>query len=395
MTPAVVVIAYNRPEALRRLLSSLGAAQYQHGVEVPLVISIDRGDAGLSAPVVDLAQSFEWRFGPKAVIEQPQRLGLVRHFRECGRLAQRYAGAVLLEDDLAVAPTYYEFASQALACYAQDERVAGVCLYGLWFNGFTHEPFQPLEDGFSAFFLGLPYTQGLAFTAEQWQRFDAWWGEGNGPTVHPELHPSFLRFGAEEWFPSLAAYTATNRRYFCFPRVSQTVAWGDAGSHFETATSWLQTPIQLRSAGFRLTSLDESLAVYDSFFELLPQRLREIAPQLPARDFDVDLNATKQPANLHHDHVLTTRPVRKALLQFGLRIMPPELNLALAVVGEEISLAHRDDVYWDAWAGLEAGRRVHAAAWSRYRPSGRRAAGFAAARIVQTLRNKWPRRLQN
>ena len=67
MTPALVVIAYNRPQALTRLLASLDAAAYP-GVEVPLLISIGRGPEGVSAAVSEAAQAFEWRFGPKQVI---------------------------------------------------------------------------------------------------------------------------------------------------------------------------------------------------------------------------------------------------------------------------------------------------------------------------------------
>ncbi len=385
MNPALVVIAYQRPSALSRLLTSLAAATYPEGVEVPLVISIDRGPGGPSAEVVAMAEAFEWRCGPKQVVEQPQRLGLVGHFRECGRLSRRFDSVILLEDDLTVAPPFYQFASQALSSYARDERIAGVCLYGLWFNGFTREPFEPLADGADAFFLQLPYTQGLAFTAAQWQRFDEWWPEGP-LSSHPDLHPAFLGFGAAEWLPALAAYTATQQRYFCFPRVSLTVAWGDAGSHFDAATGWLQAPVQLRSEGYRLAPLDDSLAVYDSFFELLPERLRRLAPHLPDVPFDIDLNATKQPVNLHDEYVLTTRRVRRALVSFGLRMRPPELNVAQGVEGRDISLARQDDVLWHAWAGREARRRVFEHAWSRYRPSRRRALGFVLARFISWLR---------
>jgi hypothetical protein len=307
MNPAVAVIAYNRPQALQRLLDSLDAAEYPEGGEVPLVISIDRGPQGVSEAVRETAAAFVWRFGAKQVIEQPRRLGLVGHFRECGRLSQRFDGVVLLEDDLSVAPPFYAFASQAMSCYAQDERVAGSCLYGLWFNGFTQEPFEPLADGADAFFLQLPYTQGLAFTAAQWHAFDEWWGQDR-PLAASDLHPLFLKFSADEWFPALASYTANQGRYFCFPRVSLTVAWGDAGSHFEDRTDWLQAPVQLRGGSYRLSGLDDAVAVYDAFFELLPERLRRLAPHLPDVAFDVDLNATKQGEALHHDFVLTARP---------------------------------------------------------------------------------------
>ena len=44
-TPAVVVVAYERPDALFRLLRSLSRADLEKCGEVPLVISIDGGGA--------------------------------------------------------------------------------------------------------------------------------------------------------------------------------------------------------------------------------------------------------------------------------------------------------------------------------------------------------------
>jgi len=72
-----------------------------------------------------------------------------------------------------------------------------------------------------------PGLHRLAFSAEQWRTFDEWWPEGEIP-AHPDVHPAFRDFSTDEWFSVLAAFTASTGRYFCFPRVSLTVAWGDA-----------------------------------------------------------------------------------------------------------------------------------------------------------------------
>lgn len=388
LTPAVVVIAYNRPLALERLLVSLARAEYPPGVDVPLIVSVDRSEDNASAAVARAARTFNWLHGAKTVIEQEKRLGLVAHFHACGRLSARYGSVILLEDDLVVAPPYYDFAASALARYEDEPRVAGVCLYGLWFNGFSHDPFLPLEDGTDTFLLKLPYTQGLAFTAAQWQRSEEW-SNGHSLREHPDLHPSFLRFGREEWFPKLACYLASQDRYVCFPRVSLTVGWGDAGTHFAASSAWFQTPVQLQGRPYRFTDLD-GLSVYDSFYELLPDRLLTLAPHLPPIDFDVDLNATKQPFNLRHGYVLTSRPVRRSLMSFGLVMYPPELNIALSVPGDALSFARREDVYWDAWAETEARRRLHAYFWARNHSSRKRDARFAVAKLVQLARERLP-----
>jgi hypothetical protein len=387
MTPAIVVITYDRPHTLERLLTSLDAADYPAGAQAPLVITIDRGNSSGAAQVVNIARAFEWRFGPKRVIEQPQHLGLVDHFRAAGRLSQDYEAIILLEDDLTVAPPFYTFASQALARYDSDERIGGSCLYDLWFNGFTRLPFRPLDDGSDVYFVGVPYTQGYAFTARQWQSFDEWWRR-NGPAVQPDpaLHPAFLSFRSDEWLPALASYLARQGRYFCFPRAALTTGWGDPGVHFDRRTDWFLAPVQVRGGDYRLPDLDDSLAVYDPFFELKPDRLRKLAPFLHEGDFDLDLNATKLPDNLQSDYVLTTRPVRRALDNFGLRLQPLELNVIQRMTGNEISLTRVDDVYWDRWGWLEARRRLELLAESKRRPSRRRRASYSLASGVTHIR---------
>jgi len=383
MNPAVVVIAYDRPLALRRLLQSLAAASYpREGVH--LVISVDRSEDGRSREVAEAGRAFPWPHGSKDVIEREQHLGLVSHFLECGRLSQRHGGAVLLEDDLVVAPSYYAFASQALQRYGEDERVAAVCLYGLWFNGFTLEPFQAIDDGGDVFFLRLPYTQGLAFSARQWLRFEE--RSATQPAApHPGLHDAFLRFPPDEWFPRFAHYTAATGRFVCFPRVSLTTGWGDAGAHFAAATHWLQAPMRLAGTDYRLPRLEDALAVYDSFFELLPDRLRRLVTSLPDLDFDLDLNATKEPRNLQSGHVLTSRRTRAALASFGLCMYPPEANIVYQVPGDDLRLSRVEDVLWDAWAGEEARARLHAYAWAKLRPSRSRWLRFQAAKALGRL----------
>ena len=385
MTPAVVVITYDRPHTLQRLLTSLAAADYPAGAEVPLVISVDEGPSAGRQGVLELARGFEWRFGEKRVIEQPKHMGLVGHFWAAGALASAHGSAIFLEDDLTVAPPFYAFAAEALARYEADERVGGVSLYDLWFNGFTQLPFRALDDGTDVYFAQVPYTQGFAFTASQWSRFEAW-SKGHQVEADAALHPAFLGFREDEWLPVLASYLAREGRYFCFPRCGLSMGWGDAGVHFEKRSDWFLAPVQVRGGDYHLPGVDDSLAVYDSFFEASAARLRKLAPGLPDVPFDIDLNATKSRYNLRSEFVLTTRPARLALRSFGLRLQPLEQNVIEAMPGDEISLARIDDVYWDRWAGLEARRRLEKVAWAKRRPSRRRALGLGAARVINWLR---------
>jgi hypothetical protein len=344
MQVAIVVIAYNRPAALARLLASLQQAACPTAASVPLIISIDRGG---SADVRTLADNFAWPHGPQEVIVQQQHLGLVQHFFACGDLAQRFDAIVYLEDDLTVSPVFLAYAAQALAFYQHDDRIAGLSLFSLWFNGYTQQPFVPLADGSDAFFVQVPYTLGLAFTRTQWTRFKAWLASPATATSTAPLHEAWLHFDSEDWFPLLARYAIDTDRYFVLPRVSHVTGWGDVGTHFTQATRFLQVPLQRDKQHYVFKAWDDSVAVYDSFFELRPDRLNRLTDRWHSYDYTLDLYGIKSRSNLHAEYALTSRPCRLPIASFGKVLWPIEMNVIEQVPGTEIHFCRTADIRWD------------------------------------------------
>ena len=357
MIPAVVVLAYNRPRALERLLRSVAAAAYPPGVTVPLIVSIDRGG---SPDVLRLADEFRWVHGPKRLIVADAHLGLVEHFHRAGALTREYGSIVLLEDDLAVATPYYVYASGALQFYRDDDRIAGVSLYALWFNGYNHFPFVPLADAADVFFLQIPYYVGQAFTEAQWKRYVEWRTRNDPkPSARDPIHPTLLQFEQDEWFPERMKFLAATDRFFVFPRESVCTGFGDAGTHFARPSRWLQTPLQEFKMQHRFTPLAESIAVYDSFFEILPDRLRRLAPGLPQAGCDIDLYGSKPAHALQHEHVLTSRRSGAPLARWGRVMWPSEANVAQGVPGDDIVLSRVADVRRGWWEDVWLHKHLH------------------------------------
>jgi hypothetical protein len=85
-----------------------------------------------------------------------------------------------------------------------------------------------------------------------------------------------LHFDSEDWFPLLARFAIATDLYFVLPRVSHVTGWGDVGTHFTQATRFLQVPLQRDKQQYDFNLLDDSVAVYDSFFELRPDRLNRL-----------------------------------------------------------------------------------------------------------------------
>jgi hypothetical protein len=352
MNPAIVVNAYNRPHSLARLLRSIGSARYPDRFQVPLVISLD--DAGRHPEVEAVARQFSWVWGSKEILCREEPLGLLKHFYACGDLAKEYGAMIYLEDDLLVSPVFYLYASQALGFYQNDPLIAGISLYNLWFNGYTHEPFIPYLDEADIFFVQVPYTQGEAFTADQWAGFRSW--QAN-PSSHQSsaypLHESWFHFQPDDWFPDWTRYMVSTGRFYVYPRASLSAGSGDAGTHFSQASSFFQVPLQYEKTTYQLKSLNDSLAVYDSFFEILPDRLNRQTDLLNGFEYTVDLNATRSKANLPTEWVLTTRQSRRPRLAFGKTMWPIEANVVHQIPGEGINFCRKEDLLWGRWAELQ------------------------------------------
>jgi glycosyltransferase involved in cell wall biosynthesis len=383
LNPAIVISAYNRSQALIRLLTSLQKATYPPDQIIPLVISLDA--AGDNSEVAQVAGDFHWQAGPKTIIPHQRHLGPVPHFYACGDLTASYGDIIYLEDDLVVSPVFYHYAWQALSFFRDDERIGGLSLYGLWFNGYTQEPFVPLADEADHFFLQVPYTQGQVFSKGQWARFKQWREtDGKGLPDRKALHAAWFKFREDEWFPWLTRYLVDTGRYYVFPRVSLATGAGDRGTHFSQPTSFFQAPLQRGKTSFSFKSLDQSLAVYDSFFEISPERLNCLAPGLQGYRYTVDLYATRSRQNIQTEYVLTSRPCRRAVASYGKAMWPLEANIEYAVPGKEIFLCRAEDLRWDRLATLKA-------QWSNYSFFNRRRRLGIKRWLAYAIIDKWYR----
>ena len=384
MNPAIAIPAFSRPASLQRLLDAIAAADIPHGT--PLLISVDRTQEPRhregNAAVRDLVNRFRWPHGPLEVVFQPEPLGLVGNVFYCGAAALTFGAAVVLEDDLIVSARFHAYACRALDACGDDPRLAGISLNSPWFNGFTRQPFIPLLDDGDVFFLQLSTPQGQVYTAAQWAAFAGWLATATSATGATLVHDMFASFPPDDWLGTKARYLADTNRYYVYPRESLTTASGDAGTHFSRATAFFQAPLQGRRRDFRFLPFDEAAAVYDSFYELRPDRLDRLTDRLGSYVYNIDLYATKPERQLRADTVLTTRPCRHPLLSFGRAQQPLEANVIAGTPGRGICLARREDVDMGPLA-TRAARYANDRYFARYDRPGRfnRLAGALANRL--------------
>lgn len=329
--PSIVVVAYDRPGSLSRLLRALTDAEYPEG-NIPLVISLDHSK---NPACRNLADTFEWPHGEKTVLEQPIHLGLKAHILQCGDLTKTLGPVILLEDDLLVAPHFYRFAQSALEQYEANAEIGGISLYAYEVTESAFAPFHPLDDDSDVYFLQFPSSWGQAWTPDQWTAFREWFAKN--PSIGPdELIPDFLReWPSTSWKKHFARYLLAQDRYFVYPKISLSTNFSDPGTHADSAALF-QVPLDLSARNYRFSELKDSLNRYDIFFELKPDALNQLTPQFAQFDYSVDLYGNKDPDFWQGEYLLTTRPTPQFPTRFGLKMFPPALNVKFQVEGSEI-----------------------------------------------------------
>lgn len=329
----IVVVAYNRPRSLTRLLSSLQTANYPNQ-DIDLIISIDKADN--NQQVLDLANDFQWSHGTKKVIYQEINLGLRKHILKCGNYSLEYGAVIVLEDDLYVSPNFYLFAKQALTFSTKESRIGGVSLYNHMYNVNVFQNFLPLEDGYDNWYLQFASSWGQAWTKDQWTGFMDWYKKEPNIDSNEQV-PKYVRsWSPKSWLKYNIAYLVEKDRYFLYPKISLTTNFSDAGTHVGNDNTIFQVPLDYgnRKNDYCFSTTKESKSIYDAFFENLriPDKI-ELAKDCVC----VDLYGYK--SDNKKKYLLTQKILNHKILQsFGKSLKPHDANIIHNIEGHDFFL---------------------------------------------------------
>lgn len=332
MSIAIVVIAYNRPKSLRRILSSLSKAYYTD--QIPLIISIDKGD---NDDVVEIANNFEWKFGTKRVIAHPQNLGLRKHILGCGQLLDEYESIIVLEDDLIISPYFYHYAKSAVEKYKDDDNIAGISLYSFHVNYHNSLEFEPIESCYNTYFMQTAQSWGEVWMRRQWREFKQWYDNNNEDFGYePHLPRSICSWKKSSWLRYHTKYCIENDKYFVYPYTSLSSNASETGTHASFSTPEFIVPLEncLKNYYFPEFNTQDAIS-YDAFFEnnKLYARLG-----LAKENLCLDLNGSK--GNRENKRYWLTRTEKNysVIKQFGLLYRPIDQNIIAGAAGTDIYL---------------------------------------------------------
>jgi len=337
MSPAIIVVTFNRPGSLKRLLDALTIANYNGLTNVPLVISIDFQDSKEHAEVCQIARSFQWKNGKKEVIVHSKNLGLKNHILKCGGLSETYDAVIILEDDLYVAPTFYHYTLQMLDRYANDENIAGISLYKHLWNVNEVRPFLPQEDGNDVFFMQFAQSWGQCWTKQMWDGFYQWYnGNKDKDLLEYDNVPLFVRSWSEKsWLKFFICYVVQEKKYFVYPYHSLSTNCGDAGTHVQTTNTISNVPLLMFDKEYRNLPEISSAIRYDAFFE---REGLENVLGYDKNDVCIDLYGTKNNLDQRKYWLTSTPAPYNVLKSFSLNFRPMELNVILNSEGSDIFL---------------------------------------------------------
>lgn len=325
---AIVAVGYNRIRSMRRLLSSLTNAKYDHA-DIPLVISIDRsGDEEL----YKFVSEFEWIYGDKYVNIQDERLGLKNHIIQCGDLTQYFRAVVILEDDIFVSEYFYHYVEAAVDFYYDEDRIGGISLYQNEMDGSI--PIYFMNDGSDTYLKMGAASWGECWTDLQWEEFKKWYSHFTDDRFQDMDIPEKIKNWKKAWSKYYKAYLVETGRYFVFPQISHTTCFGDAGEHSSNFSNMGQVNLLCGKPNYFFKKFDQMVrydmyGTNESVFEWIG---------LSKSDLCVDFRCDK--INIRKCRYILTPAILpyKVIKSFGLNMRPIELNVKYNIDGKDLFL---------------------------------------------------------
>lgn len=184
----VVVVGFNRPHSLARLVRSLASAEYAEGASISVRFALDfAANASVDAAIDDVVHSLAWPHGAVSIRRRRQHAGLRDNILGAWQPRAHAAPALFLEDDLEVSSLWWRWVQACLGRYASPPppELIGISLFTPddmnepFVNAYPHG--QPAcqwqasharaRGGASAVLFGQPCSWGAVYFAAPWRRF--------------------------------------------------------------------------------------------------------------------------------------------------------------------------------------------------------------------------------
>lgn len=261
---AVIIVGYNRVDSLSRLYHSLLIAYYPERAD--LIISIDKSQTDI---VENYADNLKWDYGNIIVDKHDKNMGLRNHMMSLGKWFNQYDALIILEDDVTVAPDYFNFSLQCYDKYYNDDKIAGIGLYSYNLNYQNTYPFHPLKENYDVYMFQCAMSWGQLWLKKQWLDFYNWYLNNIEFTATDSLPDIIKKWPKSSWLKYHIKYCIEKDKYFVYPYYSLSTNFSEVGTHNKGIFNHNLFQVQLQSGvgnAYRLPSFQECPVKYDTFY---------------------------------------------------------------------------------------------------------------------------------
>lgn len=339
---AIVVVAFNRPKSLRRVLKSLNNVNYLSEDNIELIISIDKST---SAEVYEVAEQYHFEHGSKEIIKHEANLGLKNHVLKCGDISERYDAVILLEDDLIVSPTMYEYAISCVEMYDSESSIAGISLYTHLRNFHNNMPFTPLKSSYDVFFMQIAQSWGQVWTRRMWMDFRDWYDEfilREDKDIDNLFPDTIQNWGEKSWLKYFMIFIYEKNKFFVYPYDSHSTNFTEIGTHNKQTSTNYQVPLKFINEKKPVYNLPECISdgiMYDIYFESLTLKklLTSKYPNIMIDLYGLKLEQSESFSIEQTEYVLTSKLIPCLIVEsYSRELRPVENNILYDIEGEQL-----------------------------------------------------------
>ena len=333
MRSIIVLIGYNRPESLERLLQSVLAADFPEDDEIDLTVSLDHSNK--ENEIIECLKKYDWPHGEKKIRTQEKRMGLRSHVISCGELIADHDFLIMLEDDLVVAPGFYNYTRSAYAKYEAYENVIGISLYAPHTVLQNGRHFEPEYNGSDTYLCQMAQSWGQAWSKRMWTGFHEWYM--NNQTFAQPLDMPDNAWGWDErsWLRYFMGYASSGENYLVYPYHSYSTNMNEVGENFAEKNSDCQTALSLKKQNFVMYDREQCVK-YNAHLERKQDAYFDYSYN--GEKVLMDLNGTYTKYGDYRYVVSTNRLDYRIIDSYGLNRRPQERNLIEKIPGNTIWL---------------------------------------------------------
>jgi hypothetical protein len=275
-------------------------------------------------------------FGEKHIRIFSQRQGLKNHILQCGNYTTQYDIVCILEDDIYVSDSMYNYSYQAAEYYWNEDAIAGISLYSFqknWLNWLIR--FEPQKTNFDTYFLRVAQSWGQVWLSRKWQKFIDWYQNNKDFNKSQEI-PEYLNSWPESsWLKYHDKYLIETNRYFVYPYVSLSTNFSDAGEHAHFTVNDHQVELQYEKCKYNFPDYTDKSIKYDEYMNRIG-----LGKYLGIDDEElcVDLYNTNKQHNRKRYLLSLNSYNYKIIKSFKLSLRPIELPVIVGLKGNGINL---------------------------------------------------------